>query len=149
MDDIKPFSLVKPSINTPFHIDFSWWKAHDNNWHVYLQGYLCPDHQLKYSQITSDSMVDWVDPITAEVTQVDGLQQVLMLHCAKQPGFLEGNTMVDSIFRIFLSNGNLPLAPSNLESMVGQSATKILLTIGGGQVYKGLRPFLAKTNQPL
>jgi hypothetical protein len=149
MDDNKQFSLVKPSINTPFHIDFSWWKVHDNNWHIFLQGYLCQEHQLQYANMTADSMVDWVDPTTAEVNQVDGLQQVLMLHCAKQPGFLEGNTMVDSIFRVFLSNGNSPLTPANLESMLGQSANKILLTISGGQVYKGLRPFLHKTNQPL
>ncbi len=149
MTDSKLFSLVKPNINTPFHIDFSWWKVHDNNWHIFLQGYLCPEHQLQYANISADSMVDWIDPMTAEVTQVDGLQQVLMLHCAKQPGFLEGNTMVDSIFRIFLSNGNMPLTPSDLGGKLGQADTKILLTIGGGQVYKGLRPFFPKTNLPL
>jgi hypothetical protein len=29
-------SLIKPNLNTPFHIDFSWWKENDNNWRIFL-----------------------------------------------------------------------------------------------------------------
>ena len=25
----KRFSLVKPTVNTPFHIDFEWWRQND------------------------------------------------------------------------------------------------------------------------
>jgi len=32
--------------------------------------------------------IDFVDPSTAEVVTVDGLQHVLITHCAKQPDFI-------------------------------------------------------------
>jgi hypothetical protein len=140
MTESKPFSLVKPTLETPFHIDFSWWKVHDTDWRVYLQSFLCLEHQALYSEQTGETTVDWVDPETAEVFPVDGLQQVLMTHCALQPGFLEGKTLVDSVFRTFLSNGNSPLNMQALGHHLNQPANKILITLSSGKVYKGIRP---------
>jgi hypothetical protein len=142
MTETKSFSLVKPTLDTPFHIDFSWWKVHDSDWRVYLQSFLCQEHQAVYSETTGESIVDWVDPETAEVFPVDGLQQVLMTHCALQSGFLEGKTLVDSVFRTFLSNGNSPLNMQELGQHLNQPANKILITLSSGKVYKGIRPIL-------
>ncbi len=140
MTETKSFSLVKPTLETPFHIDFSWWKVHDNDWRVYLQSFLCQEHQTIYSDAIGETTVDWVDPETAEVFPVDSLQQVLMTHCALQPGFLEGKTLVDSVFRTFLSNGNSPLNMQELGHHLNQPANKILITLSSGKVYKGIRP---------
>ena len=38
-------SLLKPGIQTPFHIDFAWWEQNDRDWHVYLRSLLCAEHQ--------------------------------------------------------------------------------------------------------
>jgi len=142
MDEVKKFSLVKPTVNTPFHIDFDWWKQHDNNWRIYLQSCLCADHKLLYSETTDVILVDWVDPNTAEVHSVDGLQHILMSHCAIQPEFLTNfTTLVDSTFRILLANGNTPLTPKQLEEKIGKPAETILRTLSGLNIYKGIRPF--------
>jgi hypothetical protein len=133
-------SLVKPSISTPFHIDFSWWKEHDNDWRVYLQSFLCLEHQSIYKDQVETAAIDWIDPETGEVFPVDGLQQVLMKHCALQPGFLEGKALVDSVFRVFLSNGNSPLTMTDIGNLLLQPANKILITLSSGKVYKGIRP---------
>ncbi len=139
MPDAK-FSLIKPTLDTPFHIDFEWWKTHDNNWRVFLLNCLCTDHQKLFENQSTDVMIDWVDPDTAEVKLVDGLQSTLMSHCAKEPGFVTANTaMVDAIFRVFLSNGNQPLSAQQLSEKIGKSANTILRTISGVQVYKGIR----------
>ena len=37
MAEVKRFSLVKPTVDTPFHIDFAWWKKNERDWHVYLR----------------------------------------------------------------------------------------------------------------
>ena len=104
MVQVKPYSLVKPTLNTPFHIDFDWWKKNDREWRVHLRGCLCPEHQQAFSELDSDEKVDWIDPETAEVQRVDGLQHVLISHCAKQEGFITNQTtMVESIFRLFLA----------------------------------------------
>ncbi len=141
MSETKSFSVIKPTLETPYHIDFEWWKDHDNNWHVFLFSCLCPEHQTQFQNQTGNSLIDWVDPVTAEVRQVDGIQTTLMNHCVKEPGFLTANTaMIDAIFRVFLSNGNHPMSPLELSDKIGKSAEVILRTLSGLQVYKGIRP---------
>ena len=88
-------------------------------------------------------MVDWVDAETAEVQQVDGLQHVLITHCARLPGFITDRTaMVDALFRIFLANGNEPLSTQELAAQLNRPPLIILKVLSGGQVYRGIRPLL-------
>jgi hypothetical protein len=144
MSELKKFSLVKPNIQTPFHIDFDWWRVHEENWHVALISMLCPEHQAAFSNLLEGEMIDSVDPETAEVHQMDGLQNTLIQHCAKQEGFLDAHTaMVEAIFRLFLANGNMPMSSQELGVRLNRPADIILKTIAGLRVYKGLRPYVA------
>jgi hypothetical protein len=141
LNETRRFSIVKPTVNTPFHIDFDWWKNHDNNWRVYLLSYLCTEHQSLFSGIDQGSTVDWVDPVTAEIRPVDGLQRLLISHCAREPEFVTSNTtLVDAVFRVLLAHGNDPLSPLELSQEVNKPAETILRTLSGAQVYKGIRP---------
>ncbi len=141
MNDIIRRSIIKPTLETQFHIDFDWWKNHDQNWRVYLHSFLCLEHQELFTIEENSPMIDWIDPVTAEVSIVDGIQHTLMNHCVKQPDFLENHTtIINSIFGIFLSNGNKPLTPEQLSSITGKSAITILRTISGPQIYRGIRP---------
>ena len=141
MAEVKRFSLVKPTLETRFHIDFDWWSQNDRDWRVHLHSFLCPEHQEAFSNVRGDEQVDWVDPETAEVQQVDGLQHVLITHCAKQPGFIdEHSALVDAVFRLFLANGNTPMTPVELGERLGRPPQTILRTFSGMRVYKGLRP---------
>lgn len=139
--ETKKFTLVKPGLQTNFHIDFDWWSQGDRDWRVYLQSLLCAEHQQVFSEMPEDQMVDEIDPDTAEVKLVDGLQHVLISHCARQPGFItEYTTLVDAVFRTFLANGNVPMSPNELGSQLLRPADTILKTLTGGRVYRGLRP---------
>jgi len=139
----KRRSLVKPKITTPFKIDFEWWKKHDRDWRVYLRGFLCKEHQAVYESMDNDEVIDWVDPKTGEVTQVDGLFHILMSHCAKQEDFLNNRmALVDSVFRILLANGNRPMTPEELGDRMNRPPSTILRTLSGIRVYKGIRPVL-------
>ncbi|MFU8825919.1 MAG: hypothetical protein ACNA70_00330 [Brevefilum sp.] len=134
-------SLIKPKLTSPFQIDFEWWKKNDRDWRVYLRSFLCGDHQRMFEELDNDEIIDWVDPKTAEVKQVDGLQHTLISHCAKQDGFIGSNmALVDSVFRVFLSNGNKPLTPEELGEILNRPPTTILRTFSGFRVYKGIRP---------
>ena len=141
MDDGKRYSLIKPTLQTPFHIDFDWWKQHDSNWRVYLQSYLCDECSETYKDYDEENLVDWVDPGTGEVKRVDGLLHTLISHCANQPGFItDHTTMVDSVFRYFIANGNKSLTPVELSEGIGKPAKTILRTFTGSKVFKGIRP---------
>ncbi len=123
--ETKRSSLVKPSINTPFHIDFDWWKKNE-----------------PFEETEEGQTIDWVDPMTAEVTPVDGIQNALMTHCVKQPDFLTDQTaLVEAVFRLFLTNGNHPMSSGDLGARLKRPPETILRTLVGARVYKGIRPY--------
>ena len=136
-------SLVKPNLQTHFHVDFDWWKQNENDWHVHLRSLLCPEHLEKLKTVQTGTMIDSIDPETGEVFLMDQLQQVILTHCARQPEFISGQTqLVEGVFRIFLSNGNSPLSSIELSERLGRPANTILITLSGPRVYKGIRPML-------
>jgi len=137
----KRFSLIKPSLQTPFHIDFDWWQKNERDWHVYLRSLLCPEHQELFAEVQQGEMIDWVDPRTAEVKSVNGIQHVLMSHCARRPEFVtEQTAIVEAVFRLFLTNDNIPMTAEELGTRLNRPPQTILRTLSGPRVYKGLRP---------
>jgi hypothetical protein len=144
--DSKRLSLVKPTLDTPFHIDFNWWSQNDREWRVHLLGLLTPEEQELFANIIDgDDLVDWVDPDTAEVHQVDGLQHVLITHTAQKEGFLEEHTaLTEAIFRMLLKNGNTPMTVVEIAEQVGRDPKHILRTLSGVRVYRGIRPIIAR-----
>ena len=74
MVEVKRYSLVKPTINTPFHIDFEWWQQNDREWRVHLLSCLPAEYQQTFAG-SDNQEVDWIDPETAEVHRVDGFDQ--------------------------------------------------------------------------
>jgi hypothetical protein len=143
LSEVRRFSLVKPTLQTRYHIDFDWWSQSDRDWRVHLSSLLCPEHQEAFADFKADEMVDWVDPETAEVQMVDGLQHILITHCAKEEGFISERTaLVDAVFRLFLANGNDPMTVSDLAERLGRPAHILLKTLSGGRVYRGIRPMM-------
>ena len=134
-------SLVKPTLQTPFHIDFDWWQKNERDWHVYIRSLLCPEHQEVFADVQEGELIDWVDPRTAEVKPVDGIQHTLFSHCARRPEFVTGQTaMVEAVFRLFLTNENIPMTAEELGTHLNRPPQTILRTLSGPRVYKGLRP---------
>ena len=133
--------LVKPTLDTPFHIDYDWWERKGLHIGIELQSHLCPEHQAVFSEHFDLDKIDWVDERTGEVKQVIGLQHVLQVHCSKQPDYInEHLSLVDAVFRAFLANGNMPLTCRELGNITGRPPERILRTLAGRQVYKGIRP---------
>jgi len=142
----RKFSLVKPTLETPFHIDFEWWQNNDREWRVYLRSLLDEEAQGKFGDlIQGDVMVDWVDPETAEVHQVDGLQHVVITYASKQESFLSAQTsLVECVFRLLLKNGNAPMTISEMSNELGRDGKSILGLLSGVRVYRGIRPVIEK-----
>jgi hypothetical protein len=84
--------LVRPTVDTRFHIDFGWWEKAERDWEVYLRSHLCEQHQAAYAELETSSMVDSVDPLTAEVTRVPGIQHIVISHCSRLPDYISPKT---------------------------------------------------------
>jgi hypothetical protein len=136
----KPGALVKPTRDTKFYIDYNWWERSREDLRSYLLSHLLPEQRDRLSQTADNRVVDFVDPETGEVSQLDELGRAIQV-AALDENFINPHTsLVDSVFRVFLSNGNEPLSPHELEEETGRSAAVILKTLSGGRIYKGIRP---------
>ena len=133
---------LRPTLDTLFHIDYTWWNKTDRDLRVYLRSHLCAEHRAQQAEAdTGAEMIDWIDPQTAEVRRMDGLVLIMRTHCAMQPDFIgEHTSIVDAAFRVFLTNDNRPLNPRQLAERIDRDPETILRTIGGKQVYQGIRP---------
>jgi hypothetical protein len=132
---------TKPTVDTKFHIDFDWWEEKGHNFRVHLFSNLCKGCQERYRNYQETDLIDWIDPNTAEVTQVDGLWHALRTCCSLKPEYVDTTTpLTTAVFRTFLANGNEPLSVAELGARLHRSPALILRTIGGLQVYSGIKP---------
>jgi hypothetical protein len=139
----KPSALIKPTLETRYHIDYGWWERDregGEDLRIYLLSHLLPEQRERLSQEAEGSVIDYIDPDTGEVSQLDELGVAVQI-AARDPNFISPQTsLVDCIFRVFLANGNEPLTPVELSDRIGRPAITILKTLSGARVYKGIRP---------
>lgn len=133
---------VRPTLDTKFHIDFSWWQKRGQNLRVHLQSHACPNAKEMYENEGQDQPFDWINPETGEVFQIDILWHIIHKHCGQDPEFVHAPTpLTTAIFRTFIANNNTPLTPVELhERLQKKSPELILRTIGSRRVYNGIRP---------
>jgi hypothetical protein len=139
---IRRGSRFRPTVDTKFNIDYSWWEKSGRDFRLYLRDQLCDECRDRFSDHQNTENVDWVDPDTGEVHQTDALRECLRTRCANDPEYInERLPLASACFRVFLANNNTPLSPNELHAMMHWLAPEtILRTLGGAQVYLGLRP---------
>ena len=141
----RPSGLVKPGIDTKFHIDYAWWERSDEDLNLYVLSHLPPEHREVLGADSEEQVVDYIDPETGEVFQVDGLGMAVQI-ASRDPNYITSQTpLVDSIFRVFLANGNAPLSARELEERTGRPASTILKMLSGSRVWKGIRPYQSES----
>jgi hypothetical protein len=131
---------IRPTLETRFHIDYDWWSRDERDLRVYLISHLPPEKQVLFSETEEGEKMDYVDPETGEVRQVDALDKELQ-EAAKSDDFITVQTsLVDAVFRLFIMNGNTPMTPAEIGEALNRAPQMILRTISGARVYKGIRP---------
>ena len=137
--------LVKPTLETRFHIDYSWWQRDGRDLRAYMISHLSPEQRERFTKAGDQPEVeiDRVDPETGEVTRVDSLRLALQ-DAARSPEYLADHvTLVDAVFRVFIANGNKPMTPVELGAQINRPPMTILRTLAGQVVYRGLRPAIS------
>ncbi len=132
-----PMRQIKPTVDTKFHIDYSWWGDQERELNVYLRS-LLPQEKRDYLEAQAElDEVDWIDPETAEVWKINPFEQAIRDTADEID--LTRTSLVDAVFRVFLLNNNSPMSAEELSSLIGRPPNTILRTIGSTQTYRGIR----------
>ncbi len=135
--------LSKPTVETKFYIDYSWWEQSRDDLNVYLLTHLTQEQQQQLEARDLREVFDYVHPESGEVFQLDAIG-VAIREAARRDDFIGGKmALIDSVFRALLFKGNQPLSVRELAAITGREASTILKTIGGLRVYRGIRPHRA------
>ncbi len=132
--------LIKPSVDTKFYIDYSWWEQSRDDLQIYLLTHLSPEQQQALADRDLREAFDYVHPQTGEVFQMDTLELAIQESAKRDDFITEHIGLIDSVFRALLVNGNQPLSALELAEITRRPAATILKTIGGLRVYRGIRP---------
>ena len=133
---------LRPTAETKFHIDFSWWEKQNKDIRVFMRDVLCPECREAVASLPDGETVDMIDPETAEVTQVDVTWECIRACCGLKPDYITSDApLLDSIFRTFLANGNKPLSILTLHELLDKRPPDtILRMLTKGRIYMGIRP---------
>jgi hypothetical protein len=129
----------RPTPETKFHIDYSWWDQSNLDLKTYLSSRLQIGDALPYDP--GVEKVDLVDAETGEVRRVDNFQYALQNYFSHMPpDFLRQSSLVDAVFCLLLANANQPMTARQIAEKVQRSTDVILKTLASGPIYQGIRP---------
>lgn len=133
---------LRVTVDTKFHIDLRWWERQRRDIRILMRDLLCAECRETVGSLSESRTVDVVDPDTAEVTQVDVIWEAIRACCSSRPDYITMDTpLLDSIFRVFVANGNKPLSVRELYARLDKTPPETMLRVlTKGQVYLGIRP---------
>ena len=133
--------LFRTTENTRFHIDYAWFEKNGQDVKVLIYKCLTPEQQERISNTQDAELYDYVDEMTAEVTQVDPVLHTIRTQNATDPNFITSRTPVaEAAFRVFLVNNNQPLTSMEMAARINRRPAEVLAQLGGRLVYNGIRP---------
>ncbi|HEC23236.1 MAG TPA: hypothetical protein ENI95_10000 [Chloroflexi bacterium] len=134
-------NLLKPTLETRFHIDYEWWERSGHDLRLEIQR-LCEELSEEPLEDTeADVIVDWIDPETGQVKRVDRLTYLLLSLCSQRADYITERTpLIEAVFRALLATNNRPMTAVELAERIGRPADVILRALAGRRVYKGIRP---------
>ena len=136
----RPTTLIKPTFDTLYHIDYEWWERSGKDLNQALIAQLPQSLRDNLSARPGETTLDYVDPATAEVTSENELMLAIRI-AAQGPEFVTPQTSItDAIFRSFAANGNQPMSVNELGELLARPPQTILKMLSGREVYYGLRP---------
>ncbi len=134
------------NIDTKLHIDLDWWEKEGKDFNYYVYEELCPECKERFKEFDRAISIDWIDPETAEVRQLNGLWETLIECCSQKPDYINSELPITkAVFRIFLATRNEPLSAAELAERYGDKIGvtdphRILRILTGGKVYNGIKP---------
>jgi hypothetical protein len=107
---VKLTRIARPTLETRFHVDWSWFERNHFNAEKVIRDQLTPKVAKRFPVDAPIATVDYVNPQTGEVTPLDALREAIINECQWEPRYLTGDIpLVQAVLRVFLANHNQPL----------------------------------------
>ena len=118
---------VHADIHTPFHIDFGWWERNGRN----LRPFLAEILGVEELDVGADGPpIDYVDPYTAEVHQLDPVWAQVLIERAHRPDYITSSTpLTNALLRALLENVNRPMSAVELHRRINRTSPATLLRL--------------------
>lgn len=127
------FGGLRPTIDTLFHIDWSWFERNQFNAEQVIRNQLSEKVAKRFPEGTEVATLDYIDPETGEVSRVDAMREAIMAECQWEPDYISPDLpLIQNVLRIFLANNNQPLnsvqLAQRLGRMDGESVLRLLIS---------------------
>lgn len=135
------FDIRRPTINTPFHIDWSWFERNNLSAESAVYNQICEAHRTNISPDSTDP-VDYIDPTTGEVFVTDSRREVILSICQYEDGFISQEMPLhQAVFRLLLASNNRPTSPVEMAAQLQRHDPQMLLRLlSSGAVSYGVIP---------
>lgn len=116
--------LTNDQVEQRWFIDLDWYQQNNRSFLALAQRYLCPECREQFKgEMSADDLLTTIKDC-----------------CSKTPGFITGELpILDSIFRLFLANGNQPLDVEELGNQLNE--------LRGGDTYRTSPEILSRLLQ--
>src|SRR5262245_50608844 len=103
---------ARVDIHTPFHIDLDWWSDRGRS----LRRFLAEITGTEDADLAPATAMDYIDPRTAEVYQLDTLWVQVLTTYAHRPDYITDQTPITTaVLRAFIENVNRPMSALDLQ----------------------------------
>jgi hypothetical protein len=117
---------ARVDVNTPFHIDLAWWSQRGRS----LRRFLAEMLDEEEADLAPAAPLDYIDPQTAEVYQLDPLWVQVLSTRSRRPDYITPTTpLTNAVLRAFIESVNQPLTAVDLCRRLGRSSPETILRV--------------------
>lgn len=117
---------MRTDIHTPFHIDLDWWASRDRNLRRFLAAILEDEDAASEDSTT----IDFIDPETAEVHEIDDLWSRVLTERARRPDYITSATpLTNAVLRALIEELNRPMTPIELHRRISRTSPEAILKV--------------------
>jgi hypothetical protein len=139
---VKLTRIARPTPDTRFHVDWSWFERNNLNTEKVIRDQLTHKVAARFPFGEEVPLVDYVNPETGEVVRIDALREAIMSECQFEPHYLTGDIpLIQAVLRVFLANNNQPLTVHEIaQRLERHDPDPILRVLTSGGVQMGIVP---------
>jgi hypothetical protein len=117
---------TRTDIHSLFHIDLDWWQQRGRSLRRFLASILDEDE----ADLPESAPLDYIDPETAEVYQLDPTWVRVLLERAHRPDYISTTTpLTNAVLRALIENVNRPMSAVELHRRISRGSPETVLRV--------------------